>query len=84
MNLLASMCQYLPHHLWFNILYQCACRRISIQAAWLSKLSEHMEWAGPVDQMVTHMRYGVAAVLLVAALAVFTSTFILPHTRLGS
>uniref|UniRef100_A0A1B6GHI6 Lymphoid-restricted membrane protein n=1 Tax=Cuerna arida TaxID=1464854 RepID=A0A1B6GHI6_9HEMI len=59
-------------------------RRVSLQVVLLSKLSEHMEWAGPTDQLMIHARYGVAAVLLVAALAVFASTFILPHTHLGS
>ncbi|XP_046673067.1 mucin-5AC-like isoform X2 [Homalodisca vitripennis] len=59
-------------------------RRVSLQVVLLSKLSEHMEWAGPADQLMIHARYGVAAVLLVAALAVFASTFILPHTHLGS
>uniref|UniRef100_A0A1B6MTN1 Protein MRVI1 n=1 Tax=Graphocephala atropunctata TaxID=36148 RepID=A0A1B6MTN1_9HEMI len=59
-------------------------RRVSLQVVLLSKLSEHMEWAGPPDQLMIQARYGVAAVLVVAALAVFASTFILPHTHLGS
>ncbi|XP_054266231.1 uncharacterized protein LOC128988701 isoform X2 [Macrosteles quadrilineatus] len=48
-------------------------RRVSLQAPWLSVVKD---WVRPGDHTLLQLRYSVAVALLVAALAVFTSTFI--------
>lgn len=59
-------------------------RRVSLQSAWLSRLSASWEWVGPLDELLVHLRWGVAVILLVAALAVLTHCCLLPYTNLGS
>lgn len=74
--------QLIMHIITINSFFNVS-RRMSLQVAWIKKLSEQLEWVQPMDQLLKHLRYCVAVVLLIAALIVFTSTFILPHTRLG-
>uniref|UniRef100_A0A1B6DVS3 Uncharacterized protein n=3 Tax=Clastoptera arizonana TaxID=38151 RepID=A0A1B6DVS3_9HEMI len=56
-------------------------RRSSLKCSWMNKLTSHIHWIQPVDQLLLQVRYGVAAMLLIAAVGVFTSAFFLPNNR---
>lgn len=56
-------------------------RRNSIKCSWITKCTSHLHWIQPIDHLLLQLRYCIAAMLLVAAVGIFSSAFFLPSNR---